>query len=287
MPDLYPKQIVVNEQSILRLEKTLKSAYADIVDEITGATSFGTANRRAILKQIEGILTGLGVDVDTFLRKELTTYYKIGADESIRQLQNIGAEVNVAEGFNRVHKDAIASLVDDAATAFGESMSGVNRSAQLLLGRAVREAITQRMATSLVSGDALRNVKQMIVGLLQQNGLDALKDKGGNSWTLDRYAEMLFRTKAVEARNRGVVNRMAENGYDLVQVSSHGATDVCGDWEGKILSISGETTELDGEPVATVAEAEADGLFHPNCRHALNVLIPSLANETGAYDNPA
>jgi hypothetical protein len=90
---------------------------------------------------------------------------------------------------------------------------------------------------------------------------------------------MLFRTKVVEARNRGLINRMVENNYDLVQVSAHGATDVCAEWEGKILSAMGQTP---GYP--TVAEAEADGLFHPNCRHAINVLIPSLAKMTDAYD---
>jgi hypothetical protein len=72
---------------------------------------------------------------------------------------------------------------------------------------------------------------------------------------------------------------MAENDYDLVQVSAHGATDVCGAWEGKILSATGATPGYD-----TVADAEADGLFHPNCRHAINVLIPSLARQTQAYN---
>jgi hypothetical protein len=92
---------------------------------------------------------------------------------------------------------------------------------------------------------------------------------------------MLFRTKVVEARNRGMVNRMAENGYDLVQVTAHAGTcPICAPWEGKILSISGQSKEYD-----SVAEAEADGLFHPNCRHAINTLVPSLAKKTNAYTN--
>lgn len=276
---MYPTQVEINESNILKITNTFKSAYKDIVHEITNATSFGVRNRKAILAQIDAILTNLGVDVDSFIKEELPNYYRAGADEAIIQLRNVGAPVDIKEGFNRVHKEAIFALVDDTSNAFGESLSGVARSANQLLGKATRDVITQKMATGLVGGKAIKEVKKTIVGTLQQQGLDALKDKAGRSWTLDRYAEMLFRTKSVEARNRGLMNRIVENGYDLVQVSSHGATDVCGQWEGKILSSTGETPGYD-----TVADAEAGGLFHPNCKHAINVLIPSLSRKTSAYN---
>jgi len=280
MQDVYPLQVEINENNILKITRTFKDAYKDIVDEIVGASNFGVANRKAILKQIEAILRDLGTDVEAFLETELPKYYKKGANDAVIQLTNIGADVNVAEGFNRIHKEAIIALVDETAEAFGESLTGVARSARLLLGKAVREAITQRMAVSFISGDALRDVKLMISGLIKEQGLDALIDRGGHKWTLDRYAEMLFRTKAVESRNRGLVNRMVENGYDLVQVSNHtDSCKICAVWQGKILSISGNTK---GYP--TVAEAEVAGLFHPNCRHAINILIPRLARETNAYD---
>lgn len=276
---MYPKEVGASEALITRLTDTFKTAYASIVEEITTATDFGVANRRAILAQIEVVLKELGVDTQKFIEKELTAQYKVGADEAIKQLRNIGADISVAEGFNRVHKDAIAGLVDSAAKAFGESMTGVDRSAQLLLGKISRDTITQKLAEGIIGGKARREINALIKGQLQQQGLDALIDKAGHSWTLDRYADMLFRTKSVEARNRGLINRMVENDYDLVQVSAHGATDVCADWEGEILSATGATP---GYP--TVADAEADGLFHPNCRHAINVLIPSLAERTQAYN---
>jgi len=72
---------------------------------------------------------------------------------------------------------------------------------------------------------------------------------------------------------------MVENDFDLVQVSAHGGCDLCAPWEGAILSISGDTP---GYP--TVDEAEASGLFHPNCKHAINTLIPDLAAATDAYN---
>lgn len=275
---MYPLQVEINPANILKITALLKTAYKNIVMEITTATDFGVANRRAILAQITKILEDTGTDVEKFLEEELPQYYKAGANDAVKQLRNTGAKVGVSEGFNRVHRDALVALVDDTARAFGESMTGVGRSANLLLGKATRELLTQKIAEGQIGGKALREVRRIIKGTLQEQGLDALIDKGGRSWTLDRYAEMLFRTKAVETRNRGLANRMAENGYDLVQVSAHGAIDVCGPWEGKILSTTGNTP---GYP--TVSDAEADGLFHPNCKHAINALIPSIAKLTRAY----
>lgn len=279
---MYPLQVEIDEAHILRLQSTFREAYKEIIGEIKNASSFGVANRRAILAQIEDILTELGADTQKFIETEIPKYYKVGANDAVQQLTNVGADINVSEGFNRVHKEAISALVDETAKAFAESLTGVNRSAQLLLGKAVRDAITQKLATGLIGGAALREVKKTIVGVLETQGLSALIDKGGHTWELDRYAEMLFRTKAVEARNRALANRMVENDYDLVQVSDHGTDHpACAEWEGKVLSITGSTP---GYP--TVSEAEAAGLFHPNCKHAINALIPSLAKRTQAYESP-
>jgi hypothetical protein len=157
----------------------------------------------------------------------------------------------------------------------------VNRSTKLFISKAAKEQITNQIALGKVTGKTIRQVQKTIVALLKDQGLEALKDKSDRTWELDWYTEMLLRTKAVEARNRGLANRMVENDYDLVQVSSHGATDVCGEWEGKILSVTGKTPGY-----KTVAQTEAAGLFHPNCRPAINVIVMDLARETKAYGMP-
>lgn len=283
---LYPQSIEFSEKTLNAYTAMFQKAYTDIVKKINGATNFGVANRKAILSQIEKTLIDLGDEVNSQLEIKIPKYYKSGADEAVKQLNNVGADVSVSSGFNRIHTEAIQALTSDASRAIAESIQGVGRSARQLLGKAVRDQITQQIGTGIISGDALKTVKQNIKGILQDRGLSSLIDKGGHNWQLDTYADMVFRTKAVEARNRGLLNRMVENNFDLVQVSAHGATDVCGQWEGKILSITGATTEFEGESVPTVADAEAGGLFHPNCKHALNALIPSLARQTSIYESP-
>lgn len=275
---MYPLQVEIDPSDIDKLVRVYVTAQKSIEKELLTATNWGVQNRKRLLAQIDSILQGLAGETGDVIGEFIPKYYKSGATDANSQLKNIKAPVEIEKGFNLIHQEAIAALVDDTATAFGESLTGVSRSVNQLLGRATRELLTQKMAEGFIGGKALREVKTQMKGVIQEKGISALKDKGGNSWSLDRYSEMLFRTKAVEARNRGLANRLAEYELDLVQVSSHGAEDICGDWEGRILSLTGKTP---GYP--TVAQAEADGLFHPNCKHAINTLIPSLARQTNAY----
>lgn len=275
----FPLTVEVNENNIKELTSFYKRAYKEIIEEIESVSSFTAGRRRQVLSQIDNILSELGVNTKEFLETELPEYYKTGANQAIQQLRKISASIRIATGFSKIHQNAINAIIDDTSRAFGESINGVNRSARRLLNTAVKEEITFRLAGGQLRGEALRKTKQRIIGVLKDEGLSALVDKGGRKWELDRYAEMLIRTKAVEARNTGLANRMVENNYDLVQVSAHGATDVCGKWEGKILSRTGNTP---GYP--TVAQAESDGLFHPNCKHAINVMQLELAKQTMGWN---
>jgi len=276
---MYPTEVPINEENVAKLTSLMKRAYLEIVNEIKGATTFGASNRSALLKQIEIILSDTGTHVASFVEDELPYYYELGASDATKQMKDIGLNVKTGTGFNRIHKEAIRALIDDTARSFGESLTGINRSANKLLSKAVRNEITERMAIGKIGGKTLNSIKTNIVGLLEQDGLSALIDKGGRAWELDRYSEMLIRTKSVEARNRGMANRMVENGYDLVQVSNHSSEHaVCAYWEGKILSLTGHTK---GYP--TIAQAEAAGLFHPNCKHAINAYVQELANLTQSY----
>lgn len=269
----------INKESLDRLDSIFKNAYIKISAQIEGATSFGTYNRRAILAQIEYILRTLGVDVNRFIETEIPEQYRAGAKDAVRQLEKVGANIEVATGFNRVHQQAISALVDETGKSFAEAMTGVKRNISQVINRSVKDQITQQLATGRIAGDTVRATRAEILQSFRENGFTALIDKAGRQWSLDTYTTMLIQTKSTESRNRGLVNRMVENGWDLAQVSAHGATDVCGEWEGKIVSITGATP---GYP--TLDEATSDGLFHPNCRHAINVIEPSIASQTKAYD---
>jgi len=278
---MYPTEVELNEKNIQKLMDTLKRAYKEAEDEILNATSYGVYQRRAIQTNIRKILTNLGEDVQTWLNEEIPNYYRAGASDAVEQLQFVGADIAVAKNFNLINKEAIAALVDDASRSFGDALTTLNRSANGILSRAAKEEITQRLAIGRISGATRQDVVKRVKAVLREDGISALVDKSGRRWELDTYADMLVRTKAVEARNRGLANRMVENGYDLVQVSNHSSKhQECAVWEGKILSLTGQT-----KGYSTVADAEAAGLFHPNCKHAINVITLGLAEQTRAYNS--
>lgn len=276
----WPLQVETNEDDIPKLVRLYTKAYEDILGEMESATDFGVANRKAILGNIRTILTELGVDTSQWVDDNLTAQYQSGMVNAVDQLTEIGAGVKIGPQFTQINRQAVKALIDDTSKSFGDAMSTVNRSAKQIFDKAVQEEIKQKIALGQVNAATRKTITNDIKQTIKEQGIAALKDKSGKTWTLDRYADMLARTKIVEARNTGLANKMLENGYDLVQVSSHNSDHPeCAVWEGVICSLTGKT---DGYP--TLDEAEGEGLFHPNCMHAVNAVEPDLAKETNAYN---
>jgi hypothetical protein len=276
----FPSEVPLPQESIKRLVELYSDAYKRILGEIDGATDFGRANRVAIAKNIEKELTRLGVDTAKWVEAEVPAAYKLGMTDAVKQLQFVGAPIKAAS-FSAINREAVQLLVSDMQRSFGDSLSAVNRSAKQVFNNAAREEIKARLAEGAVTGATRKEIAVKIKEVVKERGISALNDRAGRTWSLDRYADMLARTKLVEARNSGLANKMVENGYDLVEVSRTGSThEECARWEGELLSLTGQTP---GYP--TVADAEADGLFHPNCQHAINAVHSELANRTIAYNN--
>lgn len=286
-----PEGVSLNDKRIQELIKIYRRAMKKIAGEINGATDFGRASRLVLLTQIRQVLTELGGDLDKWAETEIPEYYKLGIEEAEKQLQEAGAELKKLEAFTLIDRQAVDAIVNEVQLGFLESMRGVERNARIAINQAVRLEVNALLAQGIISGEAQRQIAREVKGFLQEQGLTALIDKSGRRWELDTYTNMLVRTKAVEARNRGLGNRVAEHGYDLVQVSDHNSEhDACAKWEGKVLSYTGaikKGTRIGKWVVAgSYQDALNGGIFHPNCRHALNVLDPDIASQTTAYERP-
>jgi hypothetical protein len=275
-------EVKLRDVKIQALIDTYHKAYKDITETITSATLAGKINKARTMATIRAQLQGLGDDVDAWVKREIPQYYIDGANIAIQDLRNLGVDLSGPKGLAPINKEAIAALVDDTNLAFAQSLTAITKNAQSLLNDAVKQQLNFIIADGTLKGDARKTVADNIASAIADNGISALTDKGGRNWDFDTYAEMLVRTKAVEARNEGLQNKMLQNGYDLVQVSDHNSDHpACADWEGEVLSITGNTPGYD-----TTDDAEADGLMHPNCQHAYNVIDQDLAEQTVAYDNP-
>ena len=125
----------------------------------------------------------------------------------------------------------------------------------------------------------------MAEGLFKDTGAaagtpgDKFTDRGGRTWRDDVYLQMLVRTNLAALTRAQQVKTLTENGRDLARISDESADscDVCSEWGGRIVSLTGATK---GYP--TLAEAKAAGVFHPNCTHRLEVVTQAeLDAESG------
>jgi hypothetical protein len=275
----FPKRIEQNAEANRRLAASFQQTYLDIISTLSSQTEFGAARRSVVLGQIEAQLNALGVEADAWIRENVPAQYQVGMTHAVEQLQHIGADIKVGATMTQINADAVAAIMSETSSAFGTALTNVNRSAAKVFDAATRAAINQQLAEGITAGSTRLEIGKQVAQIIAEQGVPALVDRGGKRWELGNYADMLTRTKGAESRNTGLSHTMQQNGYDLVQVSAHGATDVCGDWEGEILSLSGDSDEY-----PSMDDAQAAGLFHPNCEHAVNAIHLELARQTDAYN---
>ncbi len=275
-------RVKLREDQIQALLKLYKNTYTNIARTILDETTASQIRKAKVLNTIKAQLNDLGIDVKKWVEREIPQYYLDGQNIALHDLRELGVDLRGAKGLAPINRAAMIALMDGTLLSFSEALAGMQRNASNIINMAIRMRINATIAEGKLTGDALRTIRLRVVDELKKNGLVALRDRAGRSWSFDRYAETLIRTKSVEARNSGLKDKMISNGYDLVQVSNHRSDhQACKVWEGRILSLTGKTP---GYP--TLFDAESAGLFHPNCQHAINVLIPELASKTKAYDNP-
>lgn len=152
---------------------------------------------------------------------------------------------------------------------------------QLLAGAEgmYREVMRDVLATRL-GGEAGRlRLAQAALDRAARKGITGyFAPAGKRRWNVVHYVEMASRTAAQRAANDAHAALLVEHGYDLVRVTTvANCSPLCQPFQGRLLSLTG--TGMDGRypVVATLAEARARGLHHPNCRHAIRLWVPSDA----------
>ena len=125
-----------------------------------------------------------------------------------------------------------------------------------------------------VGGTAGRlRIAQKALDQASHRGITAIRDRSGRRWNMVSYIEMATRTACLTAANDGYAALMVEHGFDIVQVSEvANCSPLCAPYQGRLLSLTGNPGDV--QVVATLAEARAHGLHHPNCRHALKFWAP-------------
>lgn len=255
----------LSEAQANRLIKFYEQAEREILDRLNRALL--RANKTEYLatmkKNIEAILQQLRAGNRTWCTEAIPRVYVYGATMADRMITEAGFELKAGVGFGAIHQQAAQVLaenaferLDNVAQVIGRQTNGI-----------YRELALENVRGSVVGYDTWKQAADRFKEQLAERGVTGFKDRSGRMWRMTTYSEMVARTTIQEAHTQGTLNRLSEQGHDLIIVSRHRSPcELCGVWEGKVLSITGKTK---GYP--TFEEAKANGLMHPNCRHVVSL----------------
>lgn len=141
-----------------------------------------------------------------------------------------------------------------------------------------KSAIDQVLDNGLTPAQAQAKIWQEFT----DRGITGFVDKAGRNWNLASYVEMSTRSAASRAFNDAHLATMVALGIELFTVDDDGnPCPLCWPWQGRVLSVT-----QDDRADATIADATAKGLFHPNCRHVLIKWIRGVHSPAGEVAKP-
>lgn len=215
--------------------------------------------RRVVLVDIEEITKKLEKETRIWLEEEVPKQYKSGTFRAVSDCKARELVLKRTE-FGQIHKEAVETLVEEAYLDFANGIEGVKRAGREFISEVVKMKINERIVVGAIKGEGVHKIKREVKKLVEKRGFTALIDRGGKRWKIDRYAEMLVRTHIIKANNSGFVNRLLENGVELVEMSHHSsACPICQPYEGKIFTLTGKDKRYGEAP---------DLPIHPNCKHS-------------------
>jgi flagellar biosynthesis/type III secretory pathway protein FliH len=230
---------------------------------------------------------------------EIENLFKKAGLEQIGKTERIYADA-VTKGFLKgaeftaESSPAMQRLIMQYTTVAKSDFNMLNKSMVQSAGNMYRD-IVNKVQTKVSFGITTpQKAVEQLVRSWGQQGLTGFIDKGGRQWGADTYAELIVRSNTKEMATQMQFERNREYGNDYIEVSSKAdARPKCAEDQGKIYSLSGDTTpiidgngdHIDVYDFAQTSHGEADGLFGVNCGHWQAPFIPGLSTKS-APDYP-
>lgn len=200
--------------------------------------------------------------------------YNAGVEEALSDLRASGS------GFARgsIHRVALDLLIREAVDGVRSTEIQILRSSLDIYRKTIGRSSSQVLTGTLTR----REAAQRALIEFGKAGITGFVDRAGRHWELPSYAEMSVRTTSGRAAVQGHLDRLSDNGQNLVIVSdAPGECPVCRPWEGRVLRIGGQGRQ------PTVEYATAQGLFHANCRHSVGLYLEGFTPPFGKTADPA
>lgn len=272
---------MVDEKSIEKLTARLKKVQSSIEDKIkiielskAKDSVFWSKMRKELDKDFEKCRNIFS----DFLSVEMPKEYKDVIKLQIAKIKKYGpANASYSEFIKQNNNNqTLSAILNDANAAFFIGTESGQKTLIRLMSVCQQLNIREDEITKAISegfedtGSVYGPIKRLKKELLEKSKdgkFVTVIDKNGKTrrYTTDYYAELVARTKLMEASTAGVINTATKYGADLIQVSAHNTETEYDSWfEGKIFSLSGNDPDFELAPDVPP--------FHVNCKHGISIV---------------
>ena len=282
MPTAYPTEIA-------QLVRLYRGAMGDLAGMVKSGTVFQEGRSIILMKRVTEALRPLDPATAKWAARMVPKAYSRGASEAISGLRALGIRGPLEVGFDRIHQDAVGVIAKSITRDLGQA----TREAKGLVGRIIRKTqqrvvaqhfIDTEVGKAVIKGATRRDLTKAVRSLFDRAGdrksiLDLAEGRfirvGRKTLRLDHYCELVARTETRDAMVKGTINRLNENGYDLVIVTGPPTDcEICAEFVGQVYSISGTHPRY-----PALAEAMGGPPYHPNCEHGLGAYVEGLSRQ--------
>jgi len=247
-------------------------------------TEFQLYRLQGALAEVNKIIRGLDIVAKEWTEKAMPYAYRSGFDMSQMELKKLGLTVLKKDFDSPIHRSAINVLADnttiDLLTANNLMKKNVDRYLISTQQRLIEDKqISKMIAEGIIQGEARRTVSDRLLNEFKKNLYDEqFIVINGRHYRPDYYAELVARTRTMEAANQGTINTSLYYGNDLIQISAHSdACEVCQEIQGRVYSISGTHPDFPSlDSIGGVVQ-------HPHCRHVAVPVDEDILRERGEY----
>lgn len=255
------------ERDIRKLTKAYEQALKDVQAELNSLflTDFERAQIVATEKHIKQILDDLNEFAEEWATVAITAAGLEGVASTIYTLELADTieEARKIAKFSRPNRRLIDAVIADTQADLLAVTQNVNRQAKIAIRKATAEAMRSQLAKGI---NATQNLSKEIRDRIVQATDVAIIDRRGRRWKVETYADMVARTKMMEAHKEASTNEALSEGSHYGVISTHNAKDACRNYEGKIVKL---VEGADGD-FPYIGDLPRNEIFHPNCRHVVS-----------------
>lgn len=254
------------ERDIAKLVKAYEQALKDVQAELNSLflTDFERAQIVATEENIKRILSDITKYSEEWAAAAITTAATEGVAATIFALELVDTyeeALSIAK-FNKVNRRLVDAAIADTQADLLAVTQNVSRQAKLAIRKAVAEAMRNQLAKGVNATDNLaKAIRDQIVKATDV----AIIDRAGRRWKVGTYADMLARTKMMQAHQEATINEALSEGSHYGIISTHHAKDACRNYEGKVVKL---VASADGD-MPYIGDLPRKEIFHCNCKHLI------------------